>query len=296
MSRRVAIAMPVPMASDPNVGKDDVVAHSGGGNQPMDYVVICLVSVLVAALTFFSGFGLGTLLLPAFALFFPLEIAVAATAVVHLANNLFKITLVGRLAHWPTTIRFTLPALVTSALGASLLIRLGDLPPLVEYTLFGRLFRVEPVKLVLGGLIGLFSLFDLLPDSSRWSLPPRYVPLGGALSGFFGGLSGMQGALRSLFLIKAGLTKEQFIGTSVVSAVIVDLSRLAVYGTALLSGQLESLREAGLGKLVAAGTVAALVGTLAGARLVKKVTLETVQRLVGALLLLVALGLVAGGI
>jgi uncharacterized membrane protein YfcA len=45
-------------------------------------------------LTFFSGFGLGTLMLPVMALFFPVDLAVIATAIVHLANNLFKFGLV----------------------------------------------------------------------------------------------------------------------------------------------------------------------------------------------------------
>jgi hypothetical protein len=57
---------------------------------------VAVVSFGAALLTLFSGFGLGTLLLPVFALFLPVEIAVAATAVVHLANNLFKLALVGR--------------------------------------------------------------------------------------------------------------------------------------------------------------------------------------------------------
>jgi hypothetical protein len=55
------------------------------------YVVVCVVALIVAALTLFSGFGLGTLLMPAFAIFFPVTVAVAATAAVHLANNLFKV-------------------------------------------------------------------------------------------------------------------------------------------------------------------------------------------------------------
>ena len=59
----------------------------------MEYLIISLVSLVVAALTFFSGFGLGTLLMPAFALFFPIEVAIAATAVVHLVNNIFKVYL-----------------------------------------------------------------------------------------------------------------------------------------------------------------------------------------------------------
>ena len=62
----------------------------------MEYAVICTVAIVVSALTLFSGFGLGTLLMPAFALFFPINVAVAATAVVHLVNNLFKLLLVGK--------------------------------------------------------------------------------------------------------------------------------------------------------------------------------------------------------
>ena len=53
-------------------------------------IVIGLVAFGVSLLTLFSGFGLGTLLLPAFAVFFPIEVAVASTAIVHAANNLFK--------------------------------------------------------------------------------------------------------------------------------------------------------------------------------------------------------------
>jgi hypothetical protein len=42
----------------------------------MSYIIICTVALLVSGLTLFSGFGLGTLLMPAFALFFPVEVAV----------------------------------------------------------------------------------------------------------------------------------------------------------------------------------------------------------------------------
>ena len=56
------------------------------------------------------------------------------------------------------------------------------------------------------------------------------------MSGFIGGVSGHQGALRSAFLLrfKASITKESFIATNVVIAVFVDVVRLAVY-CALLS-------------------------------------------------------------
>ena len=57
----------------------------------MDILVVALVAFFASSLTLFSGFGLGTILMPAFALMMPVEVAIAATAVVHLANNLFKL-------------------------------------------------------------------------------------------------------------------------------------------------------------------------------------------------------------
>ena len=56
----------------------------------MEIILLCLAAFLASLLTFFSGFGLGTILMPVFALFFPLEMAIALTGVVHLLSNLFK--------------------------------------------------------------------------------------------------------------------------------------------------------------------------------------------------------------
>lgn len=46
----------------------------------MEYFVICVTALLASAVTLFSGFGLGTVLMPVFALFVPAPVAVAATA------------------------------------------------------------------------------------------------------------------------------------------------------------------------------------------------------------------------
>ena len=45
----------------------------------MSLFIIILVSLLASALTLISGFGLGTLLLPVFAIFFPIDVAVATS-------------------------------------------------------------------------------------------------------------------------------------------------------------------------------------------------------------------------
>ncbi len=59
----------------------------------MEYLLVCIVAFLGSGLTFFSGFGLGTLLTPVFAIFFPVDMAIALTAIVHFLNNVFKLTL-----------------------------------------------------------------------------------------------------------------------------------------------------------------------------------------------------------
>ncbi len=259
----------------------------------MTYFAICLTAFLVSGLTLFSGFGLGTVLMPAFALFFPLPVAIAATAVVHLANNLFKLALLGRDADWGVVWRFTLPAALAAIAGAGLLALISGLPPLASYTLGGRGFEISLVKAVIGALIVGFALLEFSPRFARLSFPPRYLFAGGLLSGFFGGLSGNQGAFRSAFLIKAGLSKEAFVGTNAVSVVIVDTVRLFAYGVSFHTASWAALPE-GLGPLVGAATLAAFAGAFLGARLLKKVTLKFVQIIVTGMMIVVGAGLAAG--
>lgn len=78
----------------------------------MEYIIIPLVALLASALTFFSGFGLGTILLPAFGLFFPIEIAIALTAIVHFLNNIFKLGLVFKNIDKKVVLGFGVPALL----------------------------------------------------------------------------------------------------------------------------------------------------------------------------------------
>ena len=258
------------------------------------YLIICTASFLISVLTLFSGFGLGTLLLPLFAIFFPIEIAVAATALVHLVNNIFKFFLVGRFANFKITALFSVPAILSAAFGAWLLTQIGTLPVLASYALSNHVFQVEPIKLVIGVLIFVFALFELIPALGRISVAPKYIPLGGLLSGFFGGLSGMQGALRSLFLIRAGLSKEQYIGTCVASAILVDCSRILVYGYVIWGQHLAILSTSNLEYLILAAILAAITGSLLSSRLLEKTTLSTVQKIVGGLLILISIGLMGG--
>lgn len=260
----------------------------------MDLVVVCAVALVVSGLTLFSGFGLGTLLMPAFALFFPLEVAVAATAVVHLANNLLKTGIFIRSAVWGVVARFALPAVGAAFLGAALLGVLSELPPLATWHLGSHEAEITPIKLVMALLMVGFAGVELLPRFRDLEFGRRWLPLGGVLSGFFGGLSGHQGALRAAFLARMGLTTAGFVATAAVSSLLVDLARLGVYGVVYVSGHMDALQEPRTRLLVAAATGAAFVGVVVGRRFVRKVTMRGVQTLTGVLLLLVAAGLASG--
>lgn len=255
----------------------------------MSYLIICTVALLASALTFFSGFGLGTLLLPAFALFFPIEQAVALTAVVHFLNNLFKLALTGRNADRDVVLRFGLPAIAMSFLGAWVLVWLSSIAPVFSYSAFDRLISITPVKLVVGLLLLLFASLDLLPRFRDMSFGKQYMPLGGLLSGFFGGLSGMQGALRSAFLSRAGLSKEAFIATGVVIACLIDFSRLAIYSASLVRESAQFNYS-----LLVAAILAAFAGAVLGNRYLRKMTMPSIQRIVAVMLFAVALGLISG--
>ncbi|MBK8340845.1 MAG: sulfite exporter TauE/SafE family protein [Flavobacteriales bacterium] len=170
--------------------------------------LLLLAAFGASLLTFVSGFGLGTLLLPAFALFVPLPVAVTLTAVVHVLNNLFKFSLLRPHIHRPTVVRFGLPAIGGALLGAWLLVSLGKLEPLY----YGVNYPVAPLKVTIALLMVVFALLELTPAMRNYRFPAQAQTLGGLVSGFFGGLSGHQGALRSMFLVHGGLEQGRLCG------------------------------------------------------------------------------------
>lgn len=260
----------------------------------MSYLVIAAAAVLVSGLTLFSGFGLGTLLMPAFALFFPVEVAVAATAIVHAANNVFKIIAVGRAADRSLVVEFGVPAIGAAFVGAAALGYISRFGNLATYALGARTAVVTPLKLVMAGLMIVFSLFELLPALRGLRFDRRHLFLGGLLSGFFGGLSGHQGAMRSAFLVKTGISSESFVATSAVIGFLVDMARIATYAVLLaLAGAASPIAPEHWG-LILTGVVAAFAGVVIGKRFVGKVTMKSIQTATGILLLAIALALGSG--
>ena len=222
-------------------------------------------------------------------LFFPVELAIALTGIVHFFNNIFKIILVGKKADWQVLFRFGVPAVLAAAAGAWVLLHIPDAEPLFRYSLFGKQIEVFPVKFTIAILLIFFASMDLIPYFQNLQFDKNKLPLGGVLSGFFGGLSGNQGALRTAFLIKAGLSKDAFIGTAVAVSTLVDFTRLSVYATRISETGLMENKT-----LVICATLSAMAGAFLGLRLLKKVTLKSLQIFVAIMLILISVALGLG--
>lgn len=255
----------------------------------MEIAVVSVIAFAVAILTFFSGFGLGTILTPVFMVFFPVELAIALTGIVHLFNNLFKLVLVGRYADRSVILRFGIPAVLSALVGSWLLFQIPDQNPIFTYRMFDRQFDVYVVKLIISVLLIIFASIELIPYFKTLQFGRDKLAIGGMLSGFFGGLSGNQGALRSAFLIKAGLSKEAFIATAVVVSTFVDFTRLSVYSV--------NFSKIGLAEnisLLVIVTLSGILGSYVGNKLLKKVTLDFLQKIVAVLLIIISVGLGVG--
>lgn len=257
----------------------------------MEIVIVSIVAFLTALLTFFSGFGLGTLLAPVLMLFFPIDVAIALTGIVHFFNNIFKLVLVGKNVNKEVFIRFGIPAIVFAFIGAYVLLQIPNMQPLFSYGLLGKTFSVYPLKLTIAILILFFAMMDILPYFNKLQFDKNKLPIGGALSGFFGGLAGTQGALRSAFLIRAGLSKEAFIGTTVVISSLVDFTRLSVYATRMMHLDLKENLP-----LLICATLSAMTGAFIGNKLLKKVTINFLKITVATFLILIGIALGLGWI
>jgi len=255
----------------------------------IELICVGIAAFFASLLTFYSGFGLGTLLTPVFIFFFPIDAAIALTGIVHLSNNLFKLLLVGKKTDITVFLNFGIPAIFAALLGALALTSMSALPPVYSYNLASSHFEVTPLKLLIAFIMAAFALAEMLPAFKQVQFGKDKLVFGGILSGFFGGLAGVQGALRGMFLIKLGLPKEVYIATGVSIACAVDFARLGIY-----AARIRDVNIAENSAALAAAVTAALAGALLGNRLLKKVTLAAMQNLVAAMLFCIALALALG--
>ncbi len=246
-------------------------------------VLVCLIGSFA---TFFSGFGLGTILLPVFSLYFPLELAVLATALVHFSNNLFKLTIMSRHIDIGLFKKFGISALIGAFLGAYLLKLVGAMGIFYVFPFWGGK-EVTLLSFAIGLLMLFFVFFEWKKIEFPLSSAKLFLPIGGFLSGFFGGFSGHQGALRSAFLSKLSLDKQLFVATSALISTLIDFSRISIYTSQT------NWKDLNMTYLLL-GAFSAFLGSVLGKKYLTKVSFRFIQVAVAVFLFAMSLGLITG--
>ena len=244
-------------------------------------ILIGLVSLIASFLTFFSGFGLGTLLLPVFTLFFPVEIAIGLTGIVHLLNNIFKTLLIGNKINWKVSSQFGIPSVIGAIIGSLTLIYIVDIFSAFSYNIYNYELNTSLLKIVMGILIFSFTMLELIPNKKPFDNNLKNTITGGMLSGFFGGISGHQGAIRTLFLVRYNLSKESFIATGISIALAIDLTRLPIYFSNYKTHKINDYHD-----LILIAIISAFTGAIIGKITLNKIRLNILHRIISFCLII----------
>ena len=238
----------------------------------INIIIPVIAAFLSASLTLMTGFVLGTILTPVFIIFYDVKIAILIAAVVHLANNLLKLSLFSRHISIDILKRFGALTLIGAFIGA----------------FFQGKMDSSNVKILLGIALIFLGLKEAIGFGEKLRLPQRIDFIGGFLSGLLGGFVGNQGAIRSAYLLNYNIPKETFVATAAIIASVVDITRIPVYIYSNKGLLVDNV------SLLLITTASAFAGTFAGKRLLKKVSLEAFKLYVSAMVITIGVLLTLG--
>ena len=220
-----------------------------------------------AALTVPAGFGLSTMLTPIVLLIMGPHEAVAVVAVVHAAHNAGKFIALRDSVDFSAFRRYGVWLVFGSIAGALLQTRVQQ----------------EPLLALIGAFLIILPILTLSESWTGYRIPEANDRFGGLGSGFMGGLSGHQGALRAMFLTRRLPDKMSYAATASVLALCVDLSRVPVY---ILSRPEEIYQHL---QLTAVLVISALIGVRAGKKWLESLKSAWVNKMVMS-------GIIASGV
>ena len=230
--------------------------------------VLLVIGILAGALASVVGFGIGSLLTPAFAAGLDTRLAVAAVSIPHVVGTAQRFWRLRRHVDGPLLLRFGVPSAAGGLAGAFLLTQTTD--------------RV--VSAVFASLLLFVGVGEWIGFTKRLRFRGTAAYGAGAASGFLGGMVGNQGGIRSAALLGFQTDKTTFVATATAVGLIVDGARLPIYVIR------EHERLLVIWPAITAATAGVVIGTALGGPLLARVPAESFRRVVAATL--VALGLV----
>jgi uncharacterized membrane protein YfcA len=221
------------------------------------------VALVAGGIAAISGFGIGSLLTPLLAAQYGTKLAVAMVSIPHLVGTAARFFPLRKQVDRRVFLHFGILSAAGGLVGALLNARAGS-PPLG--IVFGCL-------LIFAALSGLTGFVD------RMHFGRKMGWIAGGLSGFFGGLVGNQGGIRSASLLGFDIRKEALVATATAIALIVDGARMPVY----LAVESRGIFSAWPMLLVA--TAGVLLGTFWGVRLLRRIEERIFRKLLFSLIL-----------
>lgn len=233
-------------------------------------IFITLLALLANIVGTVSGFGVSTIMTPILLFFLPFPETILLVCIIHWFHDVWKMGFFWHGIDWKLFLYFGVPTIIATFLGALLV--------------------SSEQSALLSALLGLFligsvAVMYLLP---YMAIPYNWVSstVGGLLSGFFAGIFGIRGAVRSVFLAAFDLHKATFIGTTGAISLLLDSTRFVTYF--FINGlRVESLPWWVFSFFVAASFVGAYIGYL----IVDKIPQDKFRFVVAAFLLLVGIKL-----
>ena len=234
-------------------------------------LILFLVAVAAGAIATVTGFGIGSVLTPLLAVRVGTQLAVAAVSIPHFFATALRFWRLRAHVDRRVLISFGIPSALGGLTGA-----------LLHSVAANRILSI-----VFGAILVFVGLSELTGLSRRMRFGRITAWIAGALSGFLGGLVGNQGGIRSAALLGFDIPKTAFVGTATAVGVVVDLVRMPAYFITQ-GGDI-----ARIWSLVAVATAGAVIGTVVGERLLRRIP-EPIFRRVVAILLLILGGYMIG--
>ena len=229
-------------------------------------LILFAAGVAAGAIATVTGFGIGSVLTPVLAVRAGTQLAVAAVSIPHFFATALRFWRLRAHVDRRVLLGFGIPS------------ALGGLTGALLHSVAGS--RI--LAIVFGAILIFVGLSELSGLSRRMKFGRRIAWIAGALSGFLGGLVGNQGGIRSAALLGFDIQKAAFVGTATAVGLMVDAVRMPAYFITQ-GGEI-----AGIWPFVAIATAGAIIGTLIGEPILRRIP-ETIFRRVVAVLLL-ALG------
>jgi len=229
-----------------------------------EIVYIAMLTILASVVGTFTGFGISTIMMPVLLIFIPLPETLLLVGIIHWFGDIWKMLFFRHGIRWKLLAGFGVPGVIASFIGASLSLT-------VPHDILSR---------ALGIFLMIYVAYIYLHPAFRLGQSMPLAAAGGASSGFFAGIFGIGGEIRTVFLSAFDLEKAVYLATAGAIALVIDTSRLATYlagGTMLSPPLLYGLL---------AFIPASLVGAVLGREIVNKIPQEKFRAAISAFILL----------